>query len=388
VRKQFGDQVRAEVVSDIMRKSFAEAVSKEQLTPAAGPRIEPIALDPGSDLKYAAVFEVMPEVKVAPFEAIQIQRPTATVTEGDVDAMIESMRRQRPEFTQVARVAQATDRVTVDYDGTVGGEAFEAGQGRDVPFVIGAGQVLPEFDAAALGASEGDSREVTITYPENHGSKALAGKTAQFKLTVKKIEEQVLPPVDDTFCRAYGVEEGGIDALRTEVRASMEREMTSVVRGRVRNQVMEALYRNNPLEVPKALVEDAAQQMQMDAGRRAGAREASQLPPRGQFLDAARQRVALGMIMGEIVRGLSLTLDRSRVQTRVEDLVASFPNPEETRRSYLSNPEAMRQIESAVLEDQAIDAIVEKASVTDQPASFRELTGFGQNEVTSGSAAT
>jgi trigger factor len=388
VRKQFGDQVRAEVVSDIMRKSFAEAVSKEQLTPAAGPRIEPIALDPGSDLKYAAVFEVMPEVKVAPFEAIQIQRPTATVTEGDVDAMIESMRRQRPEFTQVARAAQATDRVTVDYDGMVAGEAFEAGQGRDVPFVIGAGQVLPEFDAAALGAGEGDSREVTITYPENHGSKALAGKTAQFKLTVKKIEEQVLPPVDDSFCRAYGVEEGGINALRTEVRASMEREMTSVIRGRVRNQVMEALYRNNPLEVPKALVEDAAQQMQMDAGRRAGAREASQLPPRAQFLDAARQRVALGMIMGEIVRGLSLTLDRTRVQTRVEDLVASFPNPEETRRSYLSNPEAMRQIESAVLEDQAIDAIVEKASVTDQPASFRELTGFGQNEVTSGSAAT
>ncbi len=178
----------------------------------------------------------------------------------------------------------------------------------------------------------------------------------QFKLTVKKVEEQILPPVDDAFCRAYGVEEGGVETLRTEVRASMEREMTSVIRGRVRTQVMEALYRNNPLEVPKALVDDAAQQMQMDAGRRAGAREASQLPPREQFLDAARQRVALGMVMSEIVRSLSLTLDRSRVQTRVEDLVASFPNPEETRRSYLSNPEAMRQIESAVLEDQAIDA--------------------------------
>jgi trigger factor len=236
VRKQFGDQVRAEVVSDIMRKSFAEAVSKEQLTPAAGPRIEPIALDPGSDLKYAAVFEVMPEVKVAPFAAIQIQRPSAAVTEADVDAMIESMRRQRPEFQEVSRVAQSTDRVTVDYDGTVGAEAFEAGQGRDVPFVIGAGQVLPQFDQAALGAAAGETREVTISYPENHGSKALAGKTAQFKLTVKKIEEQRLPPVDDEFCRAYGVEEGGIDMLRTEVRASMEREMNSVIRGRVRNR--------------------------------------------------------------------------------------------------------------------------------------------------------
>ncbi|HEV2704053.1 MAG TPA: trigger factor [Steroidobacteraceae bacterium] len=388
VRKQFGDQVRAEVVSDLMRKSFAEAVSKEQLTPAAGPRIEPIALDPGSDLKYAAVFEVMPEVKVAPFAAIQVQRPAATVTDADVDAMIESMRRQRPDFTEVSRPAQLTDRVTVDYDGTVAGEAFEGGRGRDVPFVIGSGQVLPEFDAAATGASVGDTHQVTINYPAGHGSKVLAGKTAEFTLTLKKIEVQALPSVDEAFCRAYGVEVGGIDALRTEVRASMERELASVIRSRLRAQVMEALYRNNPLEVPKALVEDATQQMQVEAGRRAGAREASQLPPREQFLEAARQRVALGMLMTEIVRGLSLTVDRSRVQGRLDDLVASLPNPEETRRAYLSNADAMRQVESAVLEDQAIDAIVEKATVTDLPSTFRELTGFGQNEATTGSSAT
>jgi trigger factor len=388
VRQQFGNQVRAEVVSDLMRKSFAEAVSKEQLTPAAGPRIEPIAMDPGADLKYAAVFEVMPEVKVAPFEAIQVQRPAAQVTEADVDAMIESMRRQRPEFAGVERAAMATDRVTVDYDGTVAAGPFEGGEGRDVPFVIGAGQVLPEFDAAATGATAGDTRQATITYPENHGSKLLAGKTAQFTLVVKKVEEQSLPPVDEAFCRAYGVEEGGIETLRTEVRSSMEREMNSVIRGRVRSQVMEALYRNNPLEVPKTLVADAAQQMQVDAGRRAGARDVSQLPPREQFVEPARQRVALGMIMSEIVRSQSLTLDRTRVQGRLDDLVASFPNPEETRRSYLSNPDAMRQIESAVLEDQAIDAIVEKAGVTELASSFRELTGFGQNEAPNGSLAT
>jgi trigger factor len=268
----------------------------------------------------------------------------------------------------------------------VSGEAFEGGVGRDVPFVVGSGQVLPEFDTAATGARVGDSRQVSISYPANHGSKVLAGKTAQFTLTLKKVEEQVLPPVDEAFCRAYGVEEGGIEALRTEVRASMERELASVIRGRVRGQVMEALYRNNPLEVPKALVEDATQQMQLEAGRRAGAREASQLPPREQFLEAARQRVALGMLMSEIVRSLSLTLDRGRVQQRLDDLVASLPNPEETRRSYLSNADAMRQIESAVLEDQAIDAIVDKATVSDQPSTFRELTGFGQNEATTGSS--
>ena len=382
VRKQFGDQVRAEVVSDLMRKSFADAVSREQLTPAAGPRIEPIAMDPGADLKYAAIFEVMPEVTVAPFEAIQVVRPAAQVTEGDVDAMIESMQRQRPQFAVVERAARATDRVTVDYDGTVAGEPFEGGVGRDVPFVIGAGQVLPEFDAAATGASAGDTRQLTISYPDSHAAKVLAGKTAQFVLTVKTVEEQSLPPVDEAFCRAYGVEEGGIETLRAEVRSSMEREMNAVIRGRVRSQVLEALYRNNPLEVPRALVEDAAQQLQREAGRRAGAREASQLPPREQFPEPARQRVALGMIMSEIVRSQSLTLDRARVHGRLDDLVASFPNPEETRRSYLANPDAMRQIESAVLEDQAIDAIVAKATVTEQASTFRELTGFGQNEAT------
>jgi trigger factor len=388
VRKQFGDQVRAEVVGDVIRQSFAEAVSKQQLTPAAGPRIEPIAVDPGSDLKYAAVFEVMPEVKLAPFDAIQIQRPVAAVTEEDVDAMVESMRRQRPQFALAERAAQATDRVTVDYDGSLAGEAFEGGEGRDVAFVIGAGQVLPEFDTAAIGAQVGDTREVALTYPENHASKVLAGKTAQFKLTIKKVESQTLPAVDEDFCRAYGVEEGGVETLRTEVRASMERELAAVIRGRVRGQVMEALFRNNPLEVPKSLVEEAVQQLQLDAGRRAGARDVSQLPPREQFLGAARQRVALGMIMSEIVRSQSLSVDRARVQTRLDDLVASLPNAEETRRSYLSNPDAMRQIESTVLEDQAIDAIVAKASVTDQAASFRELTGFGQNEITTGSSAT
>jgi trigger factor len=388
VRRMYGDQVRTEVVNDLLRKSFAEAVSQEHLTPVAGPRIEPIAMDPGADLKYAAVFEVMPEVKVAPFEAIQVQRPAAQVTEADVDAMIESMRRQRPQYNEVKRAVEATDRVTVDYDGTLAGEAFEGGVGRDVAFVVGSGQVLPQFDTAVVGASVGDTRQATASYPPNHAAKTLAGKTAEFTLTVKKIEAQSLPAVDADFCRAYGVEEGGIEALRTEVRASMEREMKSVIRGRVRNQVMEALYRNNPLEVPKTLVEDAAQQLQLDAGRRAGARDASQLPPREQFLEAARQRVALGMIVSEIVRNQSLTLDRARVQTRLDDLVGLAPNPEETRRAYLSNADAMRQIETSVLEDQAIDAIVEKASITEQAASFRELTGFGQNDATTGSSAT
>ena len=379
VRKQFGDQVHAEVINDLMRSSFADAVTQQQLKPAAGPRIEPLTLgQQGTDLKYAAVFEVMPEVALAPLENLEIERPSASVTDADLDAMLESMRKQRPVFTEVARAAQVTDRVTVDYDGAVEGQAFEGNEGRDVPFVLGAGQVMAEFDTAATGAAAGDIRTVTLSYPENHGSKQLAGKSAEFKLVVKKVEEQTLPPVDDEFCRAYGVEEGGVEALRTEVRASMERELEGVVRNRVRVQVMDQLYKNNPLELPRALLDETIQQLQFDMGRRMGVREAAQLPPRENFTEAARQRVALGLVMGEIIRTLDVKLDAAQVQTRLDDVAAGYPNPEEVRLQYLQNPEALRQVQSAVLEDQAVDAILGKAKVTDKPATFKELTGFGQ----------
>jgi trigger factor len=377
VRQQFGDQVRAEVVGDLMRSSFAQAVSQEHLNPATGPRIEPITVEPGADLKYAAVFEIMPEVKLKPLDALAIERPSATIEESDVDAMIESMRRQRPHFTVVERPARETDRVTVDYDGRIGGEPFEGGEGRDVSFVIGAGRVLPQLEAAVTGASAGETRTATVSYPAEHTSQTLAGKTAEFTVAVKKVEEQSLPAIDEEFCRAFGVEHGGVEALRTEVRKSMQRELDDLVRNRVRAQVMDALYKENPLEVPRALVADAIGRLQMDMAQRTGARDASQLPPRESFEEPARRRVALGVILGEIIRAEKLEVDRARVQARLDDLAAGYADPQEAKRAFAQNPDAMRQIESAVLEDQALDAVLARARITDKPTSFKELTGFG-----------
>jgi len=377
VRQQFGDQVRAEVVGDLMRSSFAEAVTQEKLTPAAGPRIEPITLDPGTDLKYAAVFEVMPEVKLKQFESMVIERPSASIEDSDVDAMIESMRRQKPNFMRVERPARATDRVTVDYDGRTGGEPFEGGDGRDVSFIIGAGRVIAELETAVTGASAGETRTASVTYPQNSANPALAGKTAEFTITVKQVEEQSLPAVDEEFCRAFGVEEGGTEALRTEVRKSMQRELDELVRNRVRAQVMDTLYRDNPLEVPRALVSDAVVKLQVDTAQRTGARDVSQLPPREAFEEPARRRVALGVILGEIVRAEGIGIDRSRVESRLDDLASSYPNPQEARRAYTQNQDAMRQVESAVLEDQALDVVLARAQIRDRPMSFKELTGFG-----------
>jgi trigger factor len=379
VRKQFGEQVHAEVIQDLMRSSFAQALSQEKLTPAGGPRIEPIAMGPGSELKYAAIFEVLPEIQVKPFETMPVERPSATVTEEDVDAMIESMRRQRPVFTAVERPAQDTDRVTIDFDGKVDGEPFEGGEGRDVPVVIGSRQSVTELEEGLKGATTGEIRTVSLSFPAESPNKQIAGKTAQLEVTIKKVEQQSLPEVDEEFCRAYGVEEGGIEALRTEVRKSMERELGDVIRNRVRGQVMDALYRENTFEVPRSMIDEQVQRLQVDAARRIGAKDASQVPAREVFEDQARRRAALGLLMGQIVQAQNIRVDRERVQTRLNDLVAQYPNPDEARRAYIQNADAMRQVESVVLEDQVVDWIVDHAHVTDKPMTFKDLTGFGQN---------
>ena len=378
VRKQFGEQVHAEVVDHLIRSSLAEALRENKLTPAGGPRIEPIAVAPGSDLKYAAVFEVMPEIQVRSPEGTEISRPLAEVTEADIDAMVESMRKQRPVFTDIERPARDTDRVTVDYTGLMEGQPFEGGDGKDVVLVLGSHQARPELEEALRGATAGESRTVTVSFPAELANAALAGKSAELSVSIKRVEEQSLPAVDEEFCKAFGVEEGGVEALRAEVRKSMERELADLVRGRLRTQVLDALHSQNPIDVPRALIDEQVQQMQLDAARQMGVREASQLPPREPFEAAARKRAALGLILGQIVQAEGLKVDRQRVQERLEDLSASYPNPEEARAAYQRSRESMRQIESAILEEQVIDWFLERAKVQDQTMTFQEITGFGR----------
>jgi trigger factor len=379
IQKQYGEQVRGEVIGDLIRSTYAEAVNQEKLNPAGGPRIEPVTVNPGTDLKYTATFEVLPEVRLKPLDAISLERPAASVQDSDVDAMIESMRKQRPLFNEVERAAQDNDRVTVDYVGKIDDQPVPGGEGKDVTFIVGAKRVMTEFEEGVKGAKAGDGRDVPVDFPAEHPNKELAGKKAVFHLDVKKVEEQTLPEVNDEFVSAFGVKEGGVEALRTEVRQSMTRELDDLVRNRVRGQVLEALYSDNKIDVPKALVEEQIQQLQLDMARRANISDPSQLPPASTFEESARRRVALGLLLGEIVKSENLKVDRERVQTRLNDVAAAYPNPDEVRRAYLQNADAMRQIESAVLEDQVVDFVVSKAKITDKPTTFTELTGFGQN---------
>ena len=380
IKQQYSSQVRGEAVDQLIRESYNDALSKENLRPATNPRIEPIQMEPGNDLKYAALIEVMPEVSIKPVDSLAIERPTAEITEADVDAMIESMRRQRVGYEAVERAAEKGDRVTVDFAGRVDGVAFEGGTGTDMQVVIGSGRAIADFEAALVGMSKGETKTAPVKFPDNYGAKELAGKNAEFDLTAKSVEGEVLPTVDDEFSQAFGITEGGIDALRAEVRRSMEREAAQAVRTKLRAQVFEALQRDNPVELPRALVEEQVQQLQLDLLQRMGRQiqDASQLPPREPFEEPARRRVALGLLIGELARREKLQPERERVFARLEELAASYPNPEEVRRAYLQDANAMRQIETGVVEDLVVDWILSRARVTDRPGSFAELTGFGR----------
>jgi trigger factor len=378
IRQQYGEQVHGEVINDLMRTSFSEAVAREKLNPAGGPRIEPIAMNPGADLKYAAVFEVLPEVRLQPIPDLTLERPVASVSDADLDAMLDTLRKQRPAFNEVSRAAGANDRVVVDFVGRIDGAEFEGGTGNAVPIVVGANQVMKEFEDALLGAKAGDEREFNATFSTDHTNKKLAGKTATFNVKIIKVEEQVPAPLDEEFAKGFGIADGSLENLRSEVRANMDRELQEAVRQKLRAQVLEALYTRNPLELPRQLVEEQIQELQVEMLRRAGVKDAKQLPPREPFEQPARRRVALSLLMSELVRSANLKVSREAVADKLNELAASYSNPDEVRRAYLQNADMMRQIEAQVLEAQAIDWVLGQAKVTDKQATFSELTQFGQ----------
>ena len=376
VRQQFGQQVRQEVLGDVMQSSFVEAVEQEKLTPAGGPRIEPINVGEG-DLKYRAVFEIVPQIELKGLDTLPVERPVADVTAADVDAMIQNLREQKPTFASIDREARTTDRVTVDFNGTIDGQPFEGGSGENIPIVLGAGRMLADFEAGLVGTRAGEQRTISLTFPQNYGAPALAGKSAQFAVTVKSVEERHLPELDDEFCKLYGVEQGGIDQLRTEVEENMRRELSDAVRGRVKKQVLDGLASANPLELPKSMVDAQVRDLQIDAGRRMGARDVSQLPPPDAFQDAARRRVQLSLLVGEVIKTANIQLSQAQVQARFQELAQQYPDAAQAVEQYRTNPQMRRQMEAAVLEDQVVDWLLERAQVTDKQSSFKELMNFG-----------
>ncbi len=373
IRQQFGAQVHREVIGDLLQSSFAEAVTQKQLNPAGNPQIEPQSLGDGDGLRYVATFEVFPEVQLAPIENIKIERTVAAVTDADVDTMIERLRSERPVYSAVDRPAVDTDRVTVDFEGSVDGVPFPGGKGDGVPVVLGQKRMLPEIENGLLGVKAGEDKEVSLTFPADYRATELAGKTAIFKIHVKSVEASALPALDEEFFNALGVESGGLDKLKADVADNLNRELSQNLRARVKQAVLEALLAANTVELPKSLVESQIQEMQLEAMRRAGTQDVTQAPPREPFEEPARRRVSLGLILNEIVKQSAITLDQARVTARLNEMAGSYGDPEALLRAYRQNANAMRQIENLVLEDQVVDNVLSRAQVSELNSSFKDV---------------
>jgi len=376
IRQQFGSQVHREVIGELLQSSYAEAVTQKQLAPAGSPRIEPQSMDEGQDLKYVATFEVFPEVVLQPLESLEVDRITAQVSESDIDAMIERLRKQQMKYVAAARPAATGDKVTIDFEGAIDGVPFAGGKGENIAIVLGEGRMLPDLEQGLVGTAPGEKRNVTVNFPADYRAAELAGKSAIFATEIKTVEEPVLPEVDEEFCKSFGVTEGGLTKLREDVAANMRRELEQAIRNRNKAAVMEKLYAANPTDVPNVLLEGQIRDMQVEAMRRAGAKDASQAPPRDPFVEPARRRVALGLLLNDVIRRENLVVDRARVNERLDEMVAAYGDAAAMKRAYMQNAEAMRQVESLALEDQAVDWILEHAKVHEVKSTFKELMNF------------
>lgn len=376
IRQQFGSQVHREVIGELLQSSFAEAVTEKQLSPAGSPRIEPQSMDEGQDLKYVATFEVFPEVALQPFDSLELERVTAEVTESDIDAMVERLRKQQMKYSQVRRAAAVGDKVTIDFVGTIDGTEFAGGKGENVAIVLGEGRMLPELEQGLVGAAAGDHRDISVNFPADYRATELAGKLAIFSTQIKAVEEPTLPELDEEFCKSFGVTEGGIPKLREDVAANMRRELEQNLRNRNKTAVLEKLYQANPLDVPKSLLESQIRDMQIEAMRRAGAKDVSQAPPREPLIEPARRRVALGLLMNDVIRRENLVVDPKRANARLDEMVGAYGDAAALKRAYQQNADAMRQVESLALEDQVVDWILEHAKVREKVSTFKELMNF------------
>lgn len=373
VRKRYGGQVRQEVLGEIIRSSFSHAVTEKQMNPAGGPAIEPLAAPDDSHFAYRATFEVYPEIELGDLGELEFETPEVSVGDDDIDKMIERLRKQRGSWETVERAAADGDRVKVDFLGKVGKEPFEGGEGKEIRIVLGSGQVIPDFEAALVGLKAGEAKTAKVKFPKDYGVDTLAGKKATFDITAHEVEELAVPEVDEEFMAAFGVTEGGVDAFRKDVRSNMQRELDQRLRATAKNNVLEALHKAHNFELPTALVQQEAQALQADTMRQMGQDDPTKAPALDNFVPMAEQRVRLSLLVQELIVREQVELDRARVEERVQELASPYESPEEAAQLYRSNRELMTQIESAVLEDQVVDVLIEKGKAKVRPLGFDEF---------------
>ena len=373
VRQRYGGQIRQEVLSDIIQSSYSRAISQQQLQPAGGPSIEPLSGADDEHFSYRATFEVYPEITLKGVASLDIEVPVVAIKDADIDEMIEKLRTQRAEWQVIERPAAAGDQVTVDFVGTIAKQPFEGGEGKEVPVVLGSGQMLEEFDKALQGVAAGEEKSAKVKFPKDYPAEQLAGKKAVFDITVHRVEEQVLPALDEEFFETFGVTDDGMDGLKKEVLSNMQRELDERLRTEKKSRTLNALLKANELDVPNSLVQQEISNIQADTMRRMGIDDLEKAPARENFSAAAKQRVTLGLLVQALISEHSIDLDQSRVEERIKELVAPYEKPEEASQIYRGNRDLMAQVESTVFEDQVVEYLLEQGSAKEKEFAFGEF---------------
>lgn len=373
IRKRFAGQVRGEVIGELVNSSFYEAVAAEKLRPAGFPQITPLESDDESQFSYDAVFEVYPEFEAANVDTIEIEQAIVEVNPSDVDDMLETLRKQRAQWTDVERASVDGDQVTIDFNGKVDGEEFAGGKADNAPLELGSGSMIEGFESQIVGMVAGDEKTIKVTFPEKYQAEELAGKDAEFDIKVHSVKEQDLPEIDDEFAKEFGVDEGGVETLRSDIQANMERELKQTVENETKQQVMDGLLEINTIDIPQALISEEVNRLKQQLVQQMP--DATQIEKLGDemFRDDAERRVRLGLIIAEVVKSNDIKADPEKVREQVEAIASSYQDPQQVIDYYYSNQELMQNVEGLVLEQEVCSWVVEQAKVTDVNKSFQDV---------------
>ena len=375
IKKRFGAAVAEEVAGEIMQRNFYEAIVAEKLNLAGAPTLEPAQVKDGEDFSFTATLEVYPEFEVAGVEAIEIEKSVSSVTDADVDGMIETLRKQHAEWVTADRAAEANDQVKVNFNGSIDGEEFEGGKAEDFTLAMGQGRMIPGFEEGIVGKSAGEEFTVEVTFPEEYHAENLKGKTAIFAITLNAVETQELPEINAEFVGKFGVEDGTLESLKAEISKNMSRELEQAIKANTKTKVLDALVESNDIDVPAALVKQEIVTLREQAMQRFGQMAPQNAPelPDELFTEQASRRVKIGLVLGEFIKANEITADDARVQDMIASMASAYEDPAEVIAHYKDNEQALANVRNVAVEDQAIDLVLEKANVTEKEVAFEEL---------------
>ncbi|NVK21956.1 MAG: trigger factor [Kangiellaceae bacterium] len=371
VKKRYGSSVRQEVLGEVMQRHYFEAVQQEKLMPAGYPQLELIENKDGANLKFAATFEVYPEVELTDLSSVEIAKDVAEVADEDLSKMMDTLREQRASWTEVKRKAKDGDQVVIDFKGMIDGEAFQGGEATNFPLVLGSNSMIPGFEEQLVGAGAGSDVEVKVAFPEDYHVEDLKGKDAVFETHVHAVNKKELPTVTE-LAEQLGADD--INSLKEDVKSNMERELKNALKARVKGQVMDQLVSKHEFDTPKAMIDQEIERMRQEMVQqmRAPQGETPDLPA-ALFEEQATRRVKLGLVVAEIIKSEKLKADADKVRAQVEDLAAVYEQPQDVIDWYYGDPQRLREVESLVLEDTVVDLVLEKAKVTENSVSFDEV---------------